>query len=125
MQPLRPSNLNSIRLTIVTTPNIRIKECPEPASVDEEIGGGGDGLEEGHAALCVGGRTWGESRVASDEVGRPGSGGKGGGTGALPVGSFGLLHADVYVGGRGEIVLVEGIVFEGSADEPGCFGGFD
>lgn len=76
--------------------------------------------------MCVVGGAGGECWVAGEEVGGPGGGGEGGGGAvALPVRGFGLLHADVDVGGGVEVVLVEGLVFEGGADEPGCCGGFD
>ena len=45
--------------------------------------------------------------------------------GALPVGGFGLLHARVDVLRVVKVVVVEGVVFEGGAREPGSPGGFD
>ena len=43
----------------------------------------------------------------------------------MPVGCLALLHAYVDVGGVGEVVLIEGVMFRCGSKEPGALGGFD
>ncbi len=102
-----------------------MEEGPKRRAVEEQIRPAVDVQREPHPARLIAAGAPREIRVAVPGVGGPGRGGVLPGAGALPVCRFGLLEARVDVLRVVEVVVVEGVVFERGAGEPGRLRGFD
>ena len=102
-----------------------MEERPKRRAVQKEISPTIDVQRETHSTGLIAASAPGEIRVTVQAISRPRSRGVLLRADTLPVGRFGLLHAGVDVFRVVEVVVVEGVVFESGACEPGCLCGFD
>lgn len=113
------------RGAIIARADLAMEEGPECGAVEEEVGAAVDVLREAHAARLIAAPAPREVRVAVPAVCDPGARSVLLRAGALPVRRFGLLHARIDIFRVVQVVIVESVVFEGGAGEPGCLCGFD
>ncbi len=113
------------RGAVIARADLAVEEGPKRGTVQKEVGTAVDVLRETHPAGLVAAAAPGEIRVAVLAVRRPGGGSVLLRAGALPVCGFGLLHACVDVMRVVQVVVVERVVFEGGAGEPGRFRGLN
>ena len=114
------------RGAIIARANLPMKERPKRRPVQKEIRrAAGHILREAHPTLRVAASTPCEIRVAEPRVRSPGRRSELQGAGPLPIRGFGLLEGGEDVVGGVEVVVVEGVVFEGGAGEPGGLIGLD
>ena len=102
-----------------------MEESPESGTVEEEVRAAVNVLGQTHAAGLVAATAPGEVWVAVLAVRCPRSWGILLRASALPVCGFSLLHTRVHILRVVQVVVVERVVFEGGAGEPGSFCGFD
>lgn len=113
------------RGAIITGTDLSVEESPERRAVEKDVCAAIDILRETHATRLVAASTPREIRVAEPGIRDPGTGSVLQGAGALPVCRLGLLQAREDVMRVMQVIVVEGVVFEGGSCEPGCLCGFD
>ena len=110
---------------IIARTDLAMEEGPKSRAVQKQIFAAVNILRETHATRLIAASAPREIRVAVPSIRYPGRRGVLLRADTLPVSGFGLLHAREDVFRVMQVVVVEGVVFEGGAGEPGCLCGFD